>query len=165
MAKKQAAVIGSGNIGTDLIIKLLRSELLEPALLVGIDPGSDGLARARELGVGTTHDGIDGLFAHPAFADIAVVFDATSAAAHLAHAPKLKAAGKACVDMTPAAVGPYAVPVVNLQAILDEERAAQGGGEAPNVNMVTCGGQATIPMVAAMRSVAEVAYAEIVASI
>jgi acetaldehyde dehydrogenase len=160
MAKEKTAVaiIGSGNIGSDLMIKVLkRSESLEVAVLVGIDPESDGLARARELGVDATHEGIDGLLAHPRFDEIQVVFDATSAKAHLAHAPILEKAGKRVVDLTPAAVGPYVVPVCaeNLEAAAD----------APNVNMVTCGGQATIPIVWAASRVAPVHYAEIVASI
>jgi len=156
MAKTKAAIIGSGNIGTDLLVKMIeRSEVLEPAILVGIDPDSDGLARAKARGVATTHQGIDGLFAFEGFDDVAVVFDATSAKAHLAHAPRLKEAGKKVVDLTPAAVGPYVVPVANLEEGLGHD----------NVNMVTCGGQATIPMVHAMRQVGEVSYAEIVASI
>ena len=157
--KKKAAVIGSGNIGTDLVIKLLRtSEVLEPALLVGIEKDSDGLARARKLGVDTTHEGIDGLVGHAAFDDIDVVFDATSAKAHLHHARVLAERGKRVVDLTPAAVGPYVVPVVNLASLQ----------AAPNLNMVTCGGQATIPIVFAVKRAAaqqRVRYAEIVASI
>ena len=154
MAKKLCAIIGSGNIGTDLMIKVLNtSTKLECALLVGIEKDSDGLARARKLGVDTTHEGIEGLLAHPRFAEIAVVFDATSAKAHVHHAKLLK--GKKVVDLTPAAVGPYVVPVVNLREHLG----------AANVNMTTCGGQATIPMVFAVSRVAKVRYAEIVASI
>lgn len=154
--KMAAAIIGSGNIGTDLLIKILeRSTVLEAVLLVGIDPDSEGLARARALGVETTHHGLEGLTSHPRFDEIQVVFDATSASAHLRHAEVLGALGKRVVDMTPAAVGPYVVPVANLEAHLD----------APNVNMVTCGGQATIPIVWACSQVAPVAYAEIVASI
>jgi acetaldehyde dehydrogenase len=156
MAKKLCAIIGSGNIGTDLMIKVLRtSTKLECALLVGIDKDSDGLARANKMGVDVTHEGIEGLVAHRRFADIAVVFDATSAKAHLHHATVLAAHGKKCVDLTPAAVGPYVVPVVNLKEHLT----------APNVNMTTCGGQATIPMVHAVSRIAKVRYAEIVASI
>jgi acetaldehyde dehydrogenase len=155
-SKKRAAVIGSGNIGTDLLVKLLRtSTKLEPAILVGIDPDSDGLSFARRHGVSTTHQGIEGLLAHADFPSVDVVFDATSAKAHLQHAPLLRARGKRVVDLTPAAVGPYVVPVVNLQ----EHKAS------PNVNMVTCGGQATIPIVYAVSQVARVAYAEIVAAI
>lgn len=155
--KKQAAVIGSGNIGTDLVIKLLRtSEVLEPLLLVGIEKESEGLERARKLGVDTTHEGIEGLLKHPRFADIDVVFDATSAKAHLHHAKLLAEKNKRVVDLTPAAVGPYVVPVVNLATLQ----------QAPNLNMVTCGGQATIPIVHAVKLASKrVRYAEIVASI
>lgn len=154
--KTPIAIIGSGNIGTDLLIKVLeRSTTLEPVALVGIDAASDGLARARGLGVDTTHEGLEGLRAHPRYADVQIVFDATSAGAHFHHAEVLKADGKRVVDLTPAAVGPYVVPVANLEAHLD----------AANVNMVTCGGQATIPIVWACAQVAPVPYAEIVASI
>ena len=158
MNKIRAAIIGSGNIGTDLMIKILRhGEHLEMAAMVGIDPNSDGLARARRLGVATTHEGVDGLIAMPEFAAIDVVFDATSASAHIHNDAKLRAAkpGIRVVDLTPAAIGPYCVPVVNLESHLDKG----------NVNMVTCGGQATIPMVAAVSRVTKVHYAEIVASI
>jgi acetaldehyde dehydrogenase len=152
----KVAIIGSGNIGTDLMIKIMRtSKVLEMAALVGIDPGSDGLARAERLGVCTTAQGIDGLVQLPVWPDIAIVFDATSAGAHARHNGVVTRAGKVMIDLTPAAVGPYVVPVVNGDAHLD----------APNVNMVTCGGQATIPIVAAVSSVATVHYAEIVASI
>ncbi len=154
--KKLCAIIGSGNIGTDLMIKILRtSTKLECALLVGIEKESDGLARARTMNVETTHEGIEGLVAHPKFKDIAVVFDATSAKAHAHHAKVLAQHGKRVVDLTPAAIGPYVVPVVNLREHMS----------APNVNMTTCGGQATIPMVHAVARVAKVRYAEIVASI
>jgi len=150
------AVIGSGNIGTDLMIKIMRSGgPLTMAALVGIDPGSDGLARAKRLGVATTAAGIDGLLAMPEFADVRLVLDATSATAHRANWAALEPTGVRVLDLTPAAVGPYCVPVVNLDAHLD----------APNLNMVTCGGQATVPMVAAVGQVAPVAYAEIVSSI
>ena len=155
----KCAVLGSGNIGTDLLIKLLRRkpQVLEPVAMVGIDAESDGLARARRLGVWATHEGIHGLVANTELWDqIEVVFDATSAKAHeKLHAPILKQHGKQAIDLTPAAVGPYCVPVVNLEAHLD----------AGNVNMVTCGGQATIPMVAAVGKVAKVHYGEIIASI
>lgn len=151
-----AAIIGSGNIGTDLMIKILRlSEGLKMGMLVGIDPQSDGLARAARMGVAVTHEGIDGLVNSPMFDEIDIVFDATSAKAHLAHAQILKERGKRVIDMTPAAVGPYVVPVANLTEHLD----------APNVNMVTCGGQATIPIVWGVNRVAPVLYGEIVASI
>ncbi|WP_394621783.1 acetaldehyde dehydrogenase (acetylating) [Lentzea sp. JNUCC 0626] len=152
----KVAIIGSGNIGTDLVIKVLRrSSVLEVVALVGIDPDSDGLAKARKLGVATTSDGIDGLVAMPGFEDVEIVFDATSAGAHAKHAEILAAHGKKVIDLTPAAIGPMVVPTVNLDEHLD----------APNVNMVTCGGQATIPIVAAINSVTPVPYAEIVASI
>ena len=152
----KVAVIGSGNIGTDLMIKVMRlSERLEMGAMVGIDPASDGLARAVRMGVPTTSGGVDGLIGMPGFDDIAVVFDATSAKAHRANAARLAPYGKRLVDLTPAAIGPYVVPAVNL----DEHR------DAPNVNMVTCGGQATIPIVAAVSRVTPVPYAEIVASI
>ncbi len=158
MTKKLCAIIGSGNIGTDLMVKVLRtSEKLDVALLVGIDKDSDGLARARRMKVDATHEGIEGLLAHPRFSDVAVVFDATSAKAHLHHAKLLAERGKRVVDMTPAALGPYVVPVVNLADVAREG--------AMNVNMTTCGGQATIPIVHAVSSVATVPYAEIVASI
>jgi len=154
--RTKVAIIGSGNIGTDLMIKVLRlSKSLEVGAMVGIDPDSDGLARARRLKVPTTHDGVDGLIALPGFDDIGIVFDATSAAAHRANAARLAPYGKRLVDLTPAAIGPFVVPAVNL----DEH------AEAPNVNMVTCGGQATIPIVAAISRVVPVPYAEIVASI
>ncbi|MEY1661040.1 acetaldehyde dehydrogenase (acetylating) [Isoalcanivorax beigongshangi] len=159
MSKKtKVAIIGSGNIGTDLMIKVLRhGQHIEMGAMVGIDPDSDGLARARRFGVATTHDGVDGLIALPEFADIELVFDATSANAHVHNDARLRAAkpGIRLVDLTPAAIGPYCVPVVNLEQHL----------QATNVNMVTCGGQATIPIVAAVSKVASVHYAEIVASI
>jgi acetaldehyde dehydrogenase len=156
--KLKAAIIGSGNIGTDLMIKILRnSKHLEMAAMVGIDPASDGLARAARLGVATTHQGVQGLMDLPIFEDIDFVFDATSAGAHVKNDALLRQRKPALrvIDLTPAAIGPYCVPVVNLDANI----------EAPNVNMVTCGGQATIPMVAAVSRVAKVHYAEIVASI
>ena len=150
------AIIGSGNIGTDLMIKVARlSQTLRVAAMVGIDPDSDGLARAQRLGVATTSDGIDGFTALPEFDAVQIVFDATSAGAHARHAEVLAAAGKQVIDLTPAAIGPYVVPVVNL----DEHLGAR------NLNMVTCGGQAPIPIVAAVAAVAPVHYAEIVASI
>ncbi|MET8209148.1 acetaldehyde dehydrogenase (acetylating) [Streptomyces sp. NPDC005373] len=152
----KVAVIGSGNIGTDLMIKILRlSESLEIAAMAGIDPDSDGLARARRLKVATTHEGVDGLVKLDEFADVPLVFDATSAGAHRRHDEVLRALGHTVVDLTPAALGPYVVPPVNGDAHLD----------APNVNMVTCGGQATIPIVAAVGAVTPVHYGEIVASI
>jgi acetaldehyde dehydrogenase len=155
-ARKKVAIIGSGNIGTDLMIKVLRlSKSLEMAAMVGIDPESDGLARAARFKVPTTHDGVDGLIAMDGFDEIDLVFDATSAKAHEANAAKLAPYDKQLVDLTPAALGPFVVPAVNLEEHLD----------ARNVNMVTCGGQATIPIVAAVSRVTAVAYAEIVASI
>ena len=156
--KLNVAIIGSGNIGTDLMIKVLRtSSNLNMSVMVGIDPQSDGLARAQRMGVATTHEGVDGLINMPEFNDIGIVFDATSAGAHLINDKKLKTAkpGIRLVDLTPAAIGPYCVPVVNLEDHIEQS----------NVNMVTCGGQATIPMVAAVKQVAKVHYAEIVASV
>ncbi|HEX4978555.1 MAG TPA: acetaldehyde dehydrogenase (acetylating) [Acidimicrobiales bacterium] len=156
MPKTKVAIVGSGNIGTDLMVKVLRtSSVLEMGALVGIDPASDGLRRAARLGVPVTDRGVPGLLEMDVFADIDIVFDATSARAHLANAELLAPFGKQIVDLTPAAIGPYVVPVVNLEEHLD----------VPNVNMVTCGGQATIPIVAAVAGVVPVAYGEIVASI
>jgi acetaldehyde dehydrogenase len=155
-AKTPVAVIGSGNIGTDLMIKVIRlSQVLEMAAMAGIDPHSDGLARAARLGVPTTAAGVQGLIALPGFADVGIVFDATSANAHKANAAALAGYGIRLVDLTPAAIGPYVVPAVNLDEHLG----------ADDVNMVTCGGQATIPVVAAVAQVTAVRYAEIVASI
>lgn len=154
--KIKVAILGSGNIGTDLMIKINDfSELLEVGVLVGIEARSEGLARAEQLGVAVTSDGMDGLVKMPIWAEIGIVFDATSAAAHHRHSEIAASAGKVMIDLTPAAIGPYVVPVVNGDTNLD----------APNVNMVTCGGQATIPIVAAISSIADVHYAEIVASI
>ncbi|MGC5255708.1 acetaldehyde dehydrogenase (acetylating) [Gordonia sp. DT218] len=155
-ARTKVAIIGSGNIGTDLMIKVLRtSQHLEMAAMVGIDPDSDGLARAARLGVPTTHEGVDGLINLPGFDDIDIVFDATSAKAHQHNSSLLAPLGKRLIDLTPAAIGPFVVPAVNIDDHLG----------ATNVNMVTCGGQATIPIVAAVSRVTPVAYAEIVASI
>ncbi|MET3985262.1 acetaldehyde dehydrogenase (acetylating) [Streptomyces sp. PvR034] len=152
----KAAVIGSGNIGTDLLVKLIRGRgVVTAAAMIGIDPDSEGLARARRLSVPTSADGVKGLIALDGFDDIDIVFDATSAAAHRANAAALAPHGKTLIDLTPAAIGPYVVPPVNLDEHLD----------AANVNMVTCGGQATIPVVAAVSRVTPVHYAEIVASI
>ncbi|MFI6277040.1 acetaldehyde dehydrogenase (acetylating) [Streptomyces sp. NPDC050988] len=154
--RTKVAVIGSGNIGTDLMIKVLRlSEALEIAAMAGIDPESDGLARARRLKVATTHEGVDGLITLDEFADVRIVFDATSAGAHRRHDQVLRGLGRTVVDLTPAALGPYVVPPVNADAHL----------ASTNVNMVTCGGQATIPIVAAVSAVTPVHYGEIVASI
>jgi acetaldehyde dehydrogenase len=158
MTKKfKAAIIGSGNIGTDLMIKILRTaKHLEMGAFVGIDPASDGLARAERMGVAITADGIDGLLAMPNWNEIDFIFDATSAKAHIANYEKIsKFPGKKVIDLTPAAIGPFLVPPVNFNELQD----------VPNVNMVTCGGQATIPMIAAVSRVAKVHYGEIVASI
>ena len=150
------AIIGSGNIGTDLMIKILRSDgALSVGAMVGIDAASDGLARAARMGVPTTADGVDGLLAMPNFGDIKLVFDATSATAHHLNWARLRDTGVRMLDLTPASIGPFCVPVVNLDEHLD----------APNLNMVTCGGQATVPIVAAVGQSGIVSYAEIVSSI
>lgn len=155
-SKVSAAIIGSGNIGTDLMMKVLRhGQHIEVGAMVGIDEKSDGLARASRLGISTTASGINGLLAMPNFPDIKIAFDATSAGAHRQHNELLQARGVRVIDLTPAALGPFVVPAVNLEAHLTAE----------NINMVTCGGQATIPIVAAVSSVTRVHYAEIVASI
>lgn len=153
MSKVKVAVLGSGNIGTDLMIKLGRSEILELTTVIGIDPESDGLRRAKELGYVAIDTGLEGFLERPELADI--VFDATSAKAHIRHAKLLKEAGKKVIDMTPAARGPFVVPSVNMGSNL----------EAKNINLITCGGQATIPMVHAVNRVSPVEYAEIVATI
>ena len=150
--KVRAAIIGSGNIGTDLMLKLQDSEVIELSAMVGIDPDSEGLAMARAQGVTTTSDGFDGFL--DLEQDIDIAFEATSAKIHAANAPRLKELGKLAIDMTPAAVGPYVVPYVNFGDVLGE----------PNVNLITCGGQATIPIVAAVSRVSPVRYAEIVAT-
>lgn len=156
MSRVQVAIIGSGNIGTDLMLKILGgSRELELAAMVGIDSDSDGLAKARAHGIRTTAEGIEGFTRMRGFDDVQLVFDATSAHAHLRHDETLRAAGKQLIDLTPAARGPFTVPVVNLDNHVD----------APNVNMTTCGGQATIPIVAAIARVAPIHYAEIVASV
>lgn len=157
MQKIKCALIGPGNIGTDLLYKLSRSSLLEPVWMVGIDPQSEGLARARQMGLKTTADGVDGLLPHVEADAIRIAFDSTSAYVHPENSKKLNALGVLMIDLTPAAIGPFCVPPVNLQAHV-------GRGEA-NVNMVTCGGQATIPMVAAVSRVQSVAYGEIVATV
>lgn len=156
MSKVKAVIIGSGNIGTDLMMKMIKyPQNMELVAVAGIDPESEGLAMARERGIATTHEGIQGLRKLPCYPEIGIAFDATSAYAHKAHDEALRADGIQVVDLTPAAIGPFTVPPVNMRANLD----------APNVNMVTCGGQATIPMVAAVSRVATVHYAEIVASV
>lgn len=154
MSKVKVAILGSGNIGTDLMMKIERSSLLELTTMIGIDPESDGLRRARERGYTVIENGLDGFLERPELAD--VVFDATSAKAHVRHAKKLRQAGKFAIDLTPAARGALVVPPVNL---------AEHIGKADNVNMVTCGGQATIPIVHAIHRVCPVDYAEIVATI
>ncbi len=155
--KIRCAVIGPGNIGTDLLYKLLRSEVLEPVWMVGIDPESDGLARARDMGLKTTHEGVDGLVKHVKDDNIQIAFDATSAYVHAENSRKLTELGVKVIDLTPAAIGPFCVPPVNLEEHL-------GKGEE-NVNMVTCGGQATIPMVFAVSRIQDVSYGEIIATI
>ena len=158
MSKKvKCALIGPGNIGTDLLAKLKRSPVLEPVWMVGIDPTSDGLKRAREMGIKTTDQGVDGLVPHIKADGVQIVFDATSAYVHAENSRKVIAEGAMMVDLTPAAIGPYCVPPVNLKAHV--------GQREMNVNMVTCGGQATIPMVNAVSRVQPVAYAEIVATV
>ncbi len=156
MSRVKAVIIGSGNIGTDLMMKMIKyPQNMDLAVVVGIDANSEGLAMARAHGIATTHEGIEGLKAMPCYSEIGIAFDATSAYAHKLHDAALRADGIQVVDLTPAAIGPFTVPPVNMEAHLDQ----------PNVNMVTCGGQATIPMVAAVSQVAKVHYAEIVASV
>ena len=157
MKKIKCAMIGPGNIGTDLLYKLQRSEWLEPVWMVGIDPTSEGLARAAKMGLKTTAEGVDGLLPHVIADDIKIAFDATSAYVHAENSRKLNELGVLMIDLTPAAIGPFCVPPVNLNALLES-------GEVPNVNMVTCGGQATIPMIAAIASVQPVNYGEIIAT-
>ncbi len=155
--KVNAALVGSGNIGTDLMMKALRSDWINPAWMVGIDPASDGLAKARSSGLKTTHAGVDDLLEHIDADGIRIAFDATSAYIHPENSRKLEAQGVLVIDLTPAAIGPYCVPPVNLQEHV--------GRQETNVNMVSCGGQATIPMVAAVSRVQPVKYAEIVATV
>lgn len=157
MKKIKCALIGSGNIGTDLIYKIQRSEFLEPVWMVGIDPESEGLARARDMGLKTTHEGIDGLLPHVLDDGIQIAFDATSAYVHAENSRKLNALGVMMIDLTPAAIGPLCVPPVNLREHADHVEM--------NVNMISCAGQATIPIVKAVSSIQSVEYAEIIASL
>lgn len=157
MSKLKAAIIGPGNIGTDLLMKMKRSEWVEPVWMVGIDAASEGLKRARDLGIKTCDTGVDGLLPHVLADDIRIAFDATSAYAHAENSRKLNALGVLMVDLTPAAVGPFCVPPVNLKQ--------HASRLEMNVNMVTCGGQATVPMVAAVSRVQPVAYGEIIATV
>ena len=157
MSKIKCAIIGPGNIGTDLLYKLLRSDVLEPVWMVGVDPTSEGLARARDLGLKTTDQGVDGMLEHVVADGIQIAFDATSAYVHAENSRKLNALGVLMIDLTPAAIGPYCVPPANLAEL--------AGRQVMNVNMVTCGGQATIPMVYAVSRVQPVEYAEIIATV
>jgi acetaldehyde/propanal dehydrogenase len=157
MKKINVALIGPGNIGTDLLYKALRSEVINPVWMVGVDPKSEGLARAKKLGLKTTHDGVDGLIPHMREDNVQICFDATSAYVHKDNSDKVQAQGAIMIDLTPAAIGPYCVPPVNLKEHV--------GKREMNVNMVTCGGQATIPMVAAVSRVQPVSYGEIVATV
>lgn len=158
MSKKiRAAIIGPGNIGTDLLMKAMRSDLVEPVWMVGVDPDSPGLARARDMGIKTTCDGVDGLVPHMREDNIQICFDATSAYVHAENSRKVNEQGAVMIDLTPAAIGPFCIPPVNLHDAV--------AAKAMNVNMVTCGGQATIPMVAAVSRVQTVIYGEIVATV
>ena len=158
MSKKiRAAIIGPGNIGTDLLMKAMRSELVEPVWMVGVDPESPGLARAKDMGIKTTCEGVDGLVPHMKADNIQICFDATSAYVHAENSRKVNEQGAVMIDLTPAAIGPFCIPPVNLHDAV--------AAKAMNVNMVTCGGQATIPMVAAVSRVQSVIYGEIVATV
>ncbi len=157
MQKIKCVIISSGNIGTDLMYKLQRSEILEPVWMVGIEPESEGLARAKQQGLKTTHAGVDGLLPHVKTDGVKIAFDATSAYVHKANSDKMTALGVMMIDLTPAAIGPYCVPPINLKE--------HAGKREMNVNMVTCGGQATIPMVYAVSRVQAVKYGEIVATV
>lgn len=157
MSKINCVIVGSGNIGTDLLYKLQRSDVLEPVWMVGIDPDSEGLARAEKMGLKTTHEGVDGMLDQVEQDNIKIAFDATSAYVHQDNSDKLTAKGVLMVDLTPAAIGPFCIPPVNLQQHV--------GKKENNVNMVSCGGQATIPMVNAVSRVQTLEYAEIVATV
>jgi acetaldehyde/propanal dehydrogenase len=157
MNKLHVAILGSGNIATDLLVKARRSEWVDPLWMVGIDPASAGLAKARQLGVNTTADGIDGLLSHLGPDDIVIALDATSAAAHRQHAPRLLAAGVNMIDLTPAALGSYYVPAVSAPL--------QASTGPININMVSCGGQATIPLIASVSQVQALAYGEVIATV
>ena len=157
MKKIKCALIGPGNIGTDLLYKLKRSPYLDPIWMIGIDPESEGLARARAMGLKTCATGVDGFLPHVLEDGVQIAFDATSAYVHAENSRKLNALGVMMIDLTPAAIGPYCVPPVNLKTLV--------GRKEMNVNMVTCGGQATIPMVAAISRVQKVNYGEIVATV
>lgn len=158
MSKKlRAAIIGPGNIGTDLLMKAMRSDWIEPVWMVGVDPESEGLKRAKEFGMKTTSEGVDGMLPHVIEDDIRIAFDATSAYVHAENSRKLNELGVVMIDLTPAAIGPFCIPPVNLKAHAEKLEM--------NVNMVTCGGQATIPMVAAVSQVQAVDYGEIVATV
>lgn len=157
MSKVSCAIVGSGNIGSDLMYKLLRSSFLKPVWMVGIDLSSDGLRRAGELGLRTSHEGVNGLISHLEEGEVQIAFDATSAYAHRENSDKLTSRGVVVIDLTPAAIGPFCVPPVNLGEHI--------GRKEMNVNMVTCGGQATIPIIAAVNRVQPVVYAEIVATV
>ena len=157
MTKIKCAIIGPGNLGTDLLYKLLRSDVIEPVWMVGVDPTSEGLARARDLGLKTTEDGVDGLVPHVEADGVQIAFDATSAYVHAENSRKLNALGVLMIDLTPAAIGPLCVPPVNLVQLAEQA--------VMNVNMVTCAGQATIPMVNAVSRVQPVGYSEIIATV
>ena len=155
--KIKAAIIGPGNIGTDLLMKAMRSDVIEPVWMVGVEPESPGLARAREMGLKTTAEGVDGMVPHMREDGVQICFDATSAYVHAENSRKVNEQGAVMIDLTPAAIGPFCVPPVNLADAV--------AAKAMNVNMVTCGGQATIPLVAAVSRVQKVSYGEIVATV